>query len=104
MQKLLSLKPGDKHDLSRAPSSFSSQIQKAQMFSNNDGKHHHIVLRIPKSKLKHSPSITGLSVFGKAEYEVLVGDYDFTHVKTFTKPYYDKQFKEKYDITYIYLD
>ena len=104
MQTLLSLKQGDKHDFSKIPSSFSSQLSRAQAFANYDGKPNHVVLRIPKNKIKHSPSITGLSVYGRGEMEVLVGDYDWTHAKTFTKTFHDAYLDDKYNITYIYFD
>ena len=80
LAKMRKLKPGDKWDVDKMPTSFSTNITTARKFAGfNKG----IIISMPMTKLKNSASIKGLSAnFGEAE--VLVGDYKWKVVSTST--------------------
>lgn len=98
VQKLLSLKPGDKFDLDKMPSSFTTSIQTARDFANtvgNPGKNT-VIIHIPTKSLKNSTTIKAVAKYYK-ENEVLVGDYKLRVVKTEKSSSYKNE-------THMYLE
>ena len=84
-QKILALKPGEKFDLSKIPSSFSTSLNIAHTFgvAQRDGKQQpSIIFKLPASRLKNSCAVPN-----PTEKEVLVSDYDFKVAKIEDKPY-----------------
>lgn len=75
-QKVLALKPGQKFDFDKMPTSFTTNMKNAESFANQKGYTKGIIFKLPANKLKNSVSIRGYAkYFG--EDEVLLGDYDF---------------------------
>ena len=70
--KLLKLKPGDKWDVDKMPTSFSTEVGIARNYAGIDG----IIISMPTKTLKNSASIKGLSEYF-VEEEVLTGDYNW---------------------------
>ena len=74
VEKLRSLKPGYIFDVDKMPTSFSTSIEKAKMFSSPGDTG--VLIHLSTNRLKNSPSISGISLFS-TEKEVLVGDYEW---------------------------
>ena len=74
-QALYDLKVGDTWDVDRMPTSFSTDKATAKAFSHYKGTKG-IVIHMPTSTLKNSPSMRGLSHFA-SENEVFVTDYNW---------------------------
>ena len=68
--KLLKMKPSDKWDVDKMPTSFTTEVGIARNYADVDG----IIISMPTQKLKNSTSVQGLSRYN-VEEEVLVGDY-----------------------------
>ena len=71
-KSVLALKPGDKFNFDKMPTSFSTNPDRADDFAGYKG----IVFKLPTKKLKNSVSIKGMAKYS-SEDEVLLGDYDF---------------------------
>ena len=72
VQGILALKPGDKWDVDKMPTSFSTHYSKAESFSGSKG----IIIHMSTKGLKHSTSIRGASRYPN-ENEVVVTDYNW---------------------------
>lgn len=70
-QKLMALKVGEQFNLDHMPSSFSTKYSTAKSFAFGKGG---IIVHLPVSSLKNSPSIKGISLHS-GEDEILVSDY-----------------------------
>ena len=78
-QGLVNLKPGDKWDVNRMPTSFSTSYDTARIFSHHMGRKG-IIIHMPTQYLKNSPSIKGISDC-PGENEVFVADYNWKVAK-----------------------
>ncbi|MBR0075480.1 MAG: hypothetical protein IJP96_06980 [Synergistaceae bacterium] len=83
IQKLLSLNPGDKFDLDKMPSSFTTSLKTARDFAGSiwSAGTPSVIIHVPIKSLKNSTSIKGLAKH-PTENEVLIGDYKWRVAKT----------------------
>ena len=97
-EKIANLKTGDKWDVDKMPTSFSTDKGTAYTFAGAGFNEKGVIIHVPIKNLKNSPSIKGLAKIS-SENEVLLSDYKWK-----VKGKYSEFNEDNNEMVHIYLE